>query len=384
MATRYFLRSRRLLQSDSARSPLVWIACVLIILGMWGIWFFTGEVGVWVQSTQATLSVSASVIPLQIPVTDRISSVHIQLGDTVHRHDTLVVLEYDVLQGELLREQEHRAQIEQGLLSNERRMHAQQQSMRTARQADSSQLREEQKNYEEAVERAELAASEARRLAQAGTSGSVPQIELERAQSEARTATHRVDVLREKIARTEREQHTREQKERAAIEELQGVSASLKAEVALAESRIIDLRDQIQQRILLSPIDGVVGSLAEIAPGTLLQSGSAFGSIVPEGTLAVVAHFDPATTPGRVRTGQEATISFPGFSRVQYGTLRGKVATVAREPEEQGWRVELDLLPGSAHSIPLQHGLEGSVEICVEYVSPADMLLRLVGGKLQG
>lgn len=385
MAIRYFLRSRRLLQSDSPRSPLVWIACTLILLGAWGIWFFTGEIGVWIHSTRATLRVSTSVLPLQTPVTDRISSVHIRLGDTVRRDDTLVVLEHDILQQELDREQEHYAQMKQVLLANERRIITIRKRSGTARQADDLRLREERKNYLEATERSALAASREKRLGQAAASGSLTQLELDRASSEARSSAHRAEMLRERIARMEQENRTREQQELADIEELEGISSSLRAEIALAENRLLSLHDQIRQRIMLSPVDGIIGSLADqTAPGILLQSGTSFGSIVPDGALAMIAHFDPTTAPGRVQAGQEATISFPGFSRVQYGTLRGKVAVVAGQSEEHGWRVELDIMPDSGHSIPLQHGLEGSVEICVEHLSPADMLLRLVGGKLQG
>jgi membrane fusion protein (multidrug efflux system) len=52
---------------------------------------------------------------------------------------------------------------------------------------------------------------------------------------------------------------------------------------------------------------------------------------------------------------------------------------VAGEVQDGTVRVELAVGPDAARRIPLQHGLPGSVEVWVERLSPAALLLRQAG-----
>jgi membrane fusion protein (multidrug efflux system) len=67
------------------------------------------------------------------------------------------------------------------------------------------------------------------------------------------------------------------------------------------------------------------------------------------------------------------------FPWAQYGTITASVTTVASEASNGRVRVELTLTPYQASPIPLQHGLPGMVEIEVERVAPARLVLRAVG-----
>ncbi|HBL26462.1 MAG TPA: hypothetical protein DD490_06475, partial [Acidobacteria bacterium] len=49
------------------------------------------------------------------------------------------------------------------------------------------------------------------------------------------------------------------------------------------------------------------------------------------------------------------------------------------EPRDGRIRVELTLRPRPGSRLPLQHGLPGTVEVEVEKVSPAVLVLRTVG-----
>jgi hypothetical protein len=55
------------------------------------------------------------------------------------------------------------------------------------------------------------------------------------------------------------------------------------------------------------------------------------------------------------------------------------VVSVAGEVRNGQVRVELALLPDSAPPIPVQHGLPGTVEVEVDRVSPATLVLRTAG-----
>jgi membrane fusion protein (multidrug efflux system) len=60
----------------------------------------------------------------------------------------------------------------------------------------------------------------------------------------------------------------------------------------------------------------------------------------------------------------------------QFGTLPAQVGNVANEPSAGKIRVELAVQPRKNSAIVLQHGLTGSVEVEVDRVSPASMILR--------
>jgi hypothetical protein len=102
------------------------------------------------------------------------------------------------------------------------------------------------------------------------------------------------------------------------------------------------------------------------------------------GKLQVVANFDPPAALGRIRPGQHARLRLAGFPWAQYGSVSATITNVASEIRDGSIRVEMALDPNSSSRIPLQHGLPGSVEVQIETVSPANFVLRTVGGLLAG
>jgi membrane fusion protein (multidrug efflux system) len=68
-----------------------------------------------------------------------------------------------------------------------------------------------------------------------------------------------------------------------------------------------------------------------------------------------------------------------GFPWAQYGSIPATVSRVAGEVRDGQVRVELGITPTAAFRVPLQHGLPGSVEIEVERLTPAALLLRTAG-----
>jgi hypothetical protein len=104
----------------------------------------------------------------------------------------------------------------------------------------------------------------------------------------------------------------------------------------------------------------------------------ALGTLAPPGKLKLVAEF-PAAVLGRIQPGQPARLRLDGFPWMQDRSLSATVARVADEVQGGGVRVELIVRPEPAWPIPLQDGLHGTVEIEVERVSPATLVLRAVG-----
>jgi membrane fusion protein (multidrug efflux system) len=73
-----------------------------------------------------------------------------------------------------------------------------------------------------------------------------------------------------------------------------------------------------------------------------------------------------------------------GFPWTEYGSIGATVTHVGSEVRDGRIRVELALNPHSASSIPMQHGLPGTVQVEVERISPASLVLRVVGRGLGG
>jgi membrane fusion protein (multidrug efflux system) len=110
-----------------------------------------------------------------------------------------------------------------------------------------------------------------------------------------------------------------------------------------------------------------------------VTEGERIGVILPSQSLRVVAEFPPVLAFGKLRAGQPARVKLKGFPWMQYGTLQARVSRVAGEIRDGKVRVELALVSPFSSRIPLQHGLPGSVEIQVERISPAALLLRSAG-----
>lgn len=128
-----------------------------------------------------------------------------------------------------------------------------------------------------------------------------------------------------------------------------------------------------------APVAGRVGEVANLQIGTVVAPGDELAAIVPAGDLRVVAHFHPAQALGRVRAGQPARLRLEGFPWMQYGSISATVATVASEARDGRVRVELRVQTDSVPPSMLQHGLPGMLEVEVERVSPATLVLRAAG-----
>lgn len=98
-----------------------------------------------------------------------------------------------------------------------------------------------------------------------------------------------------------------------------------------------------------------------------------------DGAVHVVAEFLPEDSLGRIWPGQQGQLRLAAFPWTQYGTVPVEVTTVAGGAKDGRVRVELSVRPGYDGRIPLAHDLPGTVEIEVERLSPAALVLRAAG-----
>jgi membrane fusion protein (multidrug efflux system) len=115
--------------------------------------------------------------------------------------------------------------------------------------------------------------------------------------------------------------------------------------------------------------------------GRVLQPGDTIATVVPSGALHIVATFLPGEAFGRIHPGQPARLRLEGFPFTQFGSVHATVSNVASEVRDGRVRVEL-ALSERATSVPMQHGMPGTVEVEVERISPAALVLRAAGRRM--
>jgi membrane fusion protein (multidrug efflux system) len=93
----------------------------------------------------------------------------------------------------------------------------------------------------------------------------------------------------------------------------------------------------------------------------------------------LVGEFSPSLTLGRVHEAQSGRLRLDAFPWTQHGTLPVKVTQVATEVRDNFVRVQFALTPEAIRSGVVQHGLLGTVEVAVESVSPATLVMRAAG-----
>jgi membrane fusion protein (multidrug efflux system) len=153
--------------------------------------------------------------------------------------------------------------------------------------------------------------------------------------------------------------------------------AQLAADRAATEAAVATLEQEIERRVLRAPTDGKIAEVTALRPGAYVGAGDRLAVVLPEGELRIVAQFDPSAL-GRLKPGQRARLKLAGFSWLQYGSIRGQVSAVAGELRDGKVRVEV-AITDNASSVPLQHGLPGTVEVEVEDVTPFVLVLRATG-----
>jgi membrane fusion protein (multidrug efflux system) len=175
------------------------------------------------------------------------------------------------------------------------------------------------------------------------------------------------------------EQRRDESDRLAHVEQLNREIVQLEGEVEQLDVQVADLQRAIDHHRVRAPVAGVVGELADVRLGAIVEEGERLAAVVPSGDLQIVAEFTAPDAVGRIATGQSARMRLHGFPWTQYGTLGATVEKVATEAHDGRIRVELEVDADEPADIPLQHGLPGTVEVEVEAVSPLTLVLRAAG-----
>lgn len=374
-----FSRTLRSLEADGHRRWAVGLIPALLLLAAWSVWFVIARVTVYAVSDRAWLAVGREAHPIAAPVPGRIASLSMALGQQVAAGEVLAVLEGEEQSSRLEEERARAIGFERQAAALRQQIAAGRQERTDRGQASRAGVEEMRSKLREAEAAARLAEQEAARQARLLASGLIPPAEAERAKSEAEQRHAAAESLRRTLDRLGYEEKSTQSEQRGDIDELERELALLASQASEAEAAVRRLERDLELRTIRAPVAGRVGQLAPVRTGSVVAAGEPLAMVVPKGEIKAIAELLPAAAIGRVRPGQRARVVLQSFPAAQYGELPATVSRLASEPRDGRIRVELALEPGRRSRLPLQHGLPGIVEVEVERVSPAILVLRTVG-----
>jgi membrane fusion protein (multidrug efflux system) len=377
-----FSRSTRSLEMDSHRSATLWLLLAMAMLGIWIAWMFTARVAVDAVSEAARLEAGSSVHPLASPVQGRVVAADLRIGREVRAGEVLV--ELDSSEEQLrLGEEEARVEALTGQLEALRKRNAvEQRAQQETREGAPVALDEARARYHEAETAAEVAAEELARQEELWRQGFAAEMALVRLRAQAQQRRAAADALRLGIQRLDQSERVRVWDRQSRIEDLEAEIAALEGAIATGKATIRRLEQAIETRRIRAAADGRLGEAADLRIGAVVQKGDKLGTIVPtSGELRIVAEFLPSNALGRIAPGQPGQLRLAGFPWTEYGSVSASVSKAAGEVRRGRVRVELAIQPDPASLIPLQHGLPGTLEVEVDRISPAALVMRL-GGRL--
>ncbi len=374
-----FPRSARLLAGESRLGSGLLFVSALVLFGVWILWFVGARVPVYAASEHARLEVLRATHPVDAPAAGRAIDVQLTLDAIVTVGDVLVELDATTERLLLAEARAKASGIAPQVEATRKQAIAEERALVAYREQLGSTLLEADSRLQEADILTRAGVVEAERARRLFAQNLVPESDLTRARAEAERRAASQAALRATVERLRRESATGERDRASRVASLQRDVARLDAELASFAATINSLEHVIEARTIRAPASGRLGEVGTVRVGSVLAQGEHIATVVAGGDLRVVASFAPAAALGRVSAGQRARIRLDGFPWTEYGAVDATVTQVATELRDGLARVELTVDPRSSTRIPLQHGLPGVVEVTVEEVSPATLILRAVG-----
>ena len=375
-----FSRSLRALESERSRGGLL-AAAAAVLLVAWAGWFLFARVPLYETSASARVEAAAAAHPVDARTSGRAVLIRLSIGRQVAEGDILVELESDA---ERLALAEARARLEAlkpEIAAVAGEITAEERAIADDERAAGVARDEQRAIVREADAALNFADEEATRLGRLRADGIIPDLENTRARAEAARRRAASDAASAALLRLDHDQKTRVSDRLVRIQRLRGTRSRLTGEQETAAAAIKRLEYEVERRVLRAPITGRIAEAADLQVGAVVDEGDRLAAIVPDGPVRVIAQFSPASAIGRLRAGQSGRVRLIGFPWIEYGSLPASVTGVADEVRDGLVRVELSVgaLPPA---VPISHALPGTVEIEVERVRPAWLVLRTLGGLL--
>jgi HlyD family secretion protein len=109
------------------------------------------------------------------------------------------------------------------------------------------------------------------------------------------------------------------------VKDLQNQITAIKSEIMQTKGQILSLQLQLKQRIVRSPIDGIIFELPIKKPGSVVQPGQMIAQVAPKNATLILKARMPSQNSGFVKTGMPVKIKFDAFPFQEYGIVSGKI-----------------------------------------------------------
>jgi multidrug resistance efflux pump len=376
-----FRRTLRLLDESGPRRWRWTIALVIALVAAWTMWFILARVPVYESSLSARVEVDGALRPIDAPLAGRIVISNLALARRVRAGDILAELDAEPFAIERRELDAKREGLSNEIAALERELRADHAAVLQATAASGIAGREGMAHAEEANAAARLAAEESDRATRLHSAGLIGDVDLLRARAEAEKRHAVADGMRLSVLRQEADDALKQKERISRREGLQRELASLEGQRRILAVDMERVGHEIERRRIRAPISGVLADVSIVKSGSVIAEGDRLATLICDGHLQVVASFSPNAI-GRLRAGQSGRLRLTGYPWQQYGALPVVVAHVASELRESQIRVELRL-DAPASDIPLQHALPGTVEVQIERISPAALILRAAGRRIE-
>jgi membrane fusion protein (multidrug efflux system) len=378
-----FPRSIRALSADNRRGRIWSVLLSATLLTAWGGWLFGAEITMYVKTERARLEATGQPHAVETQVAGRVAVSHIVLGQRVEKGALLLEIDAQEFVLELSVREARIKGLREELAALARVLDAEQQVLAELDHSYRAQLEEKRVQRDKAASEAAFAAEKASRMSSVKGHG-LPELAVMNAENEAAVKKADVQAKGLSVKVLSANKQTEKTVRIARIAEFDKERARLSGELEISEAGAVKLRDQIERHKVVAPVTGQIGEVAQVVEGAFVQAGKRLATIIPDGELIGVARFSAYDSVGRIKPGQAARLRLAAFPWTQYGSVVGQIRSVATEPHDGLVQVEMRIDRTSSARIPYQHGLSGSLEVAVERISPAEIVLRAAGRLLAG
>ncbi|KAB8333286.1 HlyD family efflux transporter periplasmic adaptor subunit [Scytonema tolypothrichoides VB-61278] len=119
------------------------------------------------------------------------------------------------------------------------------------------------------------------------------------------------------------------------LKELQSQIDSLQSEISQTQSQLAASKIQLQQRVVRSPMNGVIFEFPTTKPGAVLQPGQRVAQIAPLQVGVVLKAQIPNQSSGFLKAGMPAKVKFDAYPFQEYGIVSGKVNWISPDSKVQ-------------------------------------------------
>jgi HlyD family secretion protein len=171
------------------------------------------------------------------------------------------------------------------------------------------------------------------------------------------------------------------------LKDMQTQITSMKSEIAQTRSQITSIKLQLAQRLIKSPIDGVIFNLPIKKPGVVVQTGQTIAQIAPQKIPFVLKANMPSQQSGFLKVGMTVKVKFDAYPFQDYGVVAGKVMRISPDskvmetPQGKIEVFEMDIalnqsdINSGNKRIPLTPGQTATAEVIVRQRRLIDFIL---------